>query len=97
MVLFRVQDYPSISQIATKVAEKQVSVIFAVKADQVDLYKQLEEFIPNSAVGELASDSSNIVGLIKDNYQVARHLTTAHDASIQQLLLCRRKSAARSR
>ena len=63
------QDYPSISQIASKVADRQVSVIFAVKQDQVSLYRQLEEFIPNSAVGELANDSSNIVRLIKDNYQ----------------------------
>ena len=46
-----------------------MSVIFAVKQDQVPLYRQLEEFIPNSAVGELANDSSNIVRLIKDNYQ----------------------------
>ena len=67
-----VQDYPSISQIANKVSENNVNVIFAVKRDQVALYEKLSAFIAGSVVGELANDSSNIVDLVKLNYEV-RH------------------------
>ena len=66
------QDYPSISQIANKVSENNVNVIFAVKRDQVALYEKLSAFIAGSVVGELANDSSNIVDLVKLNYEV-RH------------------------
>ncbi|KAK3108829.1 hypothetical protein FSP39_016685 [Pinctada imbricata] len=62
------QDYPSISQVAARVKEKNVNVIFAVTKDQVQIYKQLEPFIAGSETGELASDSSNIVQLVRENY-----------------------------
>jgi protocadherin alpha len=62
------QDYPSISQLAHKIAETKVNVIFAVTKDQIRVYQELSKLIEGSTVGELANDSSNIVELVKDNY-----------------------------
>jgi integrin beta 1 len=62
------QDYPSISQLAHKVAATKVNVIFAVTENQINVYRNLSAFIEGSTVGELANDSSNIVELVKDNY-----------------------------
>ncbi|CAL1536092.1 unnamed protein product [Lymnaea stagnalis] len=62
-------DYPSVSQIANKIKEKSVSVIFAVTKDQFSIYEKLSQYIESSTTGELANDSSNIVKLIQDNYE----------------------------
>ncbi|XP_065200071.1 integrin beta-PS-like isoform X1 [Planococcus citri] len=63
-----VQDYPSVSQINAKVKENSINVIFAVTADQIELYKQLGNHIEGSSAGELSSDSSNVVRLVVDQY-----------------------------
>ncbi len=47
----------------------QVNVIFAVTENQVDMYKELSAFIEGSTVGELANDSSNVVTLVRENYE----------------------------
>ncbi|XP_074658572.1 integrin beta pat-3-like [Tubulanus polymorphus] len=62
------QDYPSISQISSKVMEDNVNMIFAVTTDQVKIYSDLTKFIEGSTAGELANDSSNVVELVQDNY-----------------------------
>lgn len=64
------QDYPSISQIASKVEDNGMNVIFAVTVDQTARYKELSDLIQASVTGELAGDSSNIVDLVKENYKV---------------------------
>jgi len=48
-----------------------VTIIFAVTKDQIPVYRKLSELIEGSTVGELANDSSNIVDLVKDNYDVS--------------------------
>ena len=63
------QDYPSISQIASKVMKNNVNLLFAVTDDQFQSYSQLKNFIPGSETGQLAADSSNIVDLVKENYK----------------------------
>jgi len=65
-----VQDYPSISQLSQKVAEKRVHVVFAVPRRQVDIYETLASFIDGSTVGVLTDTSGNVVDLIRTNYQV---------------------------
>jgi hypothetical protein len=50
--------------------ENNVNLIFAVVPDQVSLYKNLSELIEGSFVGELNTDSSNIVALVVDIYKV---------------------------
>jgi len=64
------KDYPSISQLAHKIAETKVNIIFAVTKDQIPVYNELSKLIEGSTVGELANDSANIVELVKDNYDV---------------------------
>ncbi|KAL3831699.1 hypothetical protein ACJMK2_023420 [Sinanodonta woodiana] len=63
------QDYPSISQIAMKVREKNINVIFAVTDDQVQVYRKLSQYIEGSEAELLANDSSNIVEVIRRNYE----------------------------
>lgn len=70
MSVLCIQDYPSISQIASKVADNRMNVIFAVTAKQTSRYQSLSNIIPGSVTGELAGDSSNIVKLVRDNYNV---------------------------
>ncbi|KAK7108922.1 integrin beta-PS-like isoform X2 [Littorina saxatilis] len=62
------QDYPSVSQVTSKLKEKSVSIIFAVTKDQFSIYEKLAKVIESSTTGELANDSANIVDLIEDNY-----------------------------
>ena len=55
---------------AQKISEKKVNVIFIVPAKQVDLYKRLSDHILGSNVGQLARDASNVIDLVKENYEV---------------------------
>ncbi|XP_066226120.1 integrin beta-2-like [Saccopteryx leptura] len=61
-------DYPSVGQLAHKLAESNIQPIFAVTKRMVGTYEKLTEIIPKSAVGELSEDSSNVVQLIKNAY-----------------------------
>ncbi|XP_072496940.1 integrin beta-2 isoform X2 [Notamacropus eugenii] len=61
-------DYPSVGQLAQKLAENNIQPIFAVTKKMVSTYEKLTEIIPKSAVGELSDDSSNVVHLIKNAY-----------------------------
>ncbi|XP_038049390.1 integrin beta-1-like isoform X2 [Patiria miniata] len=62
-------DYPSIGHLNVRMREQNVIPIFAVTAKQMSLYQTLARFIEGSTVGTLAQDSSNVVQLIKDNYE----------------------------
>ena len=70
-LFFCIQDYPSISQLSHKIAEKKVNVIFAITREQVPVYERLSKFIEGSKVGELADDSGNVVELVEENYNVS--------------------------
>nr|XP_005899039.1 PREDICTED: integrin beta-2 [Bos mutus] len=61
-------DYPSVGQLAHKLAESNIQPIFAVTKKMVKTYEKLTEIIPKSAVGELSEDSRNVVELIKNAY-----------------------------
>ena len=45
-------------------------MIFAVTKNQQEIYEKLSDFIEGSVVGELANDSSNVVKLVRKNYEV---------------------------
>lgn len=66
------QDYPSVAQVNSKVKEKSINMIFAVTAEQIDIYKRLSQQIEGSTCGVLAADSTNVVTLVQEEYQV-RH------------------------
>ncbi|XP_074599207.1 integrin beta pat-3-like [Brevipalpus obovatus] len=63
------QDYPSISQINQKAMDHYVNLIFAVTANQVQIYEKLSGLVKGSSTGMLANDSANIVELVKAEYQ----------------------------
>jgi protocadherin alpha len=63
-------DYPSVAQINAKVKEKSINMIFAVTAEQTNIYNRLAKTIQGATCGELSANSSNVVELVKDEYQV---------------------------
>lgn len=65
------QDYPSISQINLKVKQNAINVIFAVTESHIDVYQRLRSHVEGSSCGQLSSDSSNIVELVKSQYEVS--------------------------
>ncbi|XP_076460406.1 integrin beta pat-3-like [Babylonia areolata] len=65
-------DFPSVSQIATKLKEKSTSVIFAVMPDVYKHYERFRALTGNAEIGELADKSSNIINLIRNNYDKLR-------------------------
>jgi len=67
---FLFQDYPSVSQISSKIREKSINMIFAVTEDQLSVYEKLSQYIEGSEATKLANDSSNIVQVIRNNYKV---------------------------
>lgn len=65
------QDYPSISQINLKVKQNAINVIFAVTAEELSVYEQLSRLVEGSSAAKLSNDSSNIVSLVRDQYNVS--------------------------
>jgi len=47
-----------------------VNIIFAVTEEQFDVYNLLKDNVEGSSAGTLSNDSSNIVELVKAQYQV---------------------------
>lgn len=58
-------------QINHKVKEYSINLIFAVTAEQTNLYEQLSHHIEGSSCGTLSGDSSNVVELVKEQYEVS--------------------------
>lgn len=61
-------DYPSISQINSKVKENAINIIWAITKERLKTYKALSELVEGSYVGKLDNDSRNIVELIRKQY-----------------------------
>jgi len=77
------QDYPSVSQINHKVKENSVNIIFAVTEEQFGVYDLLQQNVEGSSVGTLSNDSSNIVELVKAQYQAITSSIEMKDNSTQ--------------
>ena len=58
------------AQIYTSMSKHDVVPIFACTSDFLPLYQNLTEFLPGSAAVELNRDSSNIVDIISEEYEV---------------------------
>lgn len=63
-----IQDYPSISQVNLKVKQNAINVIFAVTAGQLNIYDKLKDNVEGASAGQLSEDSSNVVTLVRDEY-----------------------------
>ena len=68
------QDYPSVSQINQKVKESSVNLIFAVTKEQFHIYDQLMVHVEGASCGVLSHDSSNVVELVQEQYNVSKKL-----------------------
>ncbi|KAK7082572.1 Integrin beta-1 [Halocaridina rubra] len=73
-------DYPSIGQINKISKEKDIYIIFAV-AENDNLYSDLSKVVENSSYGKLTSDSSNVVDLVKDQYNKITSIISLTDNS----------------
>lgn len=62
------QDYPSVAQINQVAKQNQMNLIFAVTEEQSSVYAQLSKMIDGSGHGQLTQDSSNVVELVKAEY-----------------------------
>ncbi|GFS35725.1 integrin beta-PS [Nephila pilipes] len=61
-------DYPSLSQINRQIRDHKINMIFAVTSDQVNLYEMLSKRLAGSSTGKLENDSSNVVDLVRQQY-----------------------------
>ncbi|XP_076250227.1 position-specific antigen beta subunit myospheroid isoform X1 [Rhynchophorus ferrugineus] len=76
------QDYPSIEQINLAVKKNAINVIFAVTGNTIGIYEQLAKHIEGASTAKLEKDSSNIVELIKNQYeQISSSVEMKHNAS----------------
>jgi integrin beta 1 len=64
-----VQDYPSIGHINYIAKENSVNIIWAVTEDKYTLYQGLSQVVSGSSAGVLSADSSNIVDLVRQQYE----------------------------
>lgn len=62
----------SFFQINLKVKQNAINVIFAVTAEQISVYEKLGKHIEGSTSGTLTGDSSNIVDLVQEQYNVSK-------------------------
>lgn len=76
------QDYPSVSQINQKVKESSVNLIFAVTKEQYHIYEQLNKHVEGASCGVLSNDSSNVVELVQEQYNVSINLSLYYACSI---------------
>ncbi|KAJ8388158.1 hypothetical protein AAFF_G00146490 [Aldrovandia affinis] len=61
-------DNPSIAHLVQKLSDNNIQIIFAVTEEFQPVYKELKNLIPNSAIGTLSANSSNVIDLIMDAY-----------------------------
>lgn len=64
-----IQDYPSISQLNLMIKHHSINVIFAVTEKQSSIYEKLKLHIEGASSGNLSADSSNIVELVKKQFE----------------------------
>ncbi|GFG32528.1 hypothetical protein Cfor_01174 [Coptotermes formosanus] len=62
-------DYPSISQINQVAKQHNINMIFAITGSVSKIYKNLVGSIEGSSYGILSADSSNVVKLVREEYQ----------------------------
>ncbi|KAJ8400908.1 hypothetical protein AAFF_G00392620 [Aldrovandia affinis] len=61
-------DYPSVSRLSRALSANNIQLIFAITKKSVPSYQALSKLIPQSVVGVLEADSSNVVQLISEAY-----------------------------
>jgi len=65
----KVQDYPSLGQVDALAKRYRASIIWAVTADKVRLYASASTVVEGSRAAVISEDSSNIVDIIRRQYE----------------------------
>ncbi|XP_060776251.1 integrin beta-7 [Neoarius graeffei] len=79
-------DYPSVGHLSQVLQANNIQLIFAVTKNTVPAYEALSALIPQSVVGELANDSSNVVHLISEAYgNLSSTLLLEHNVTLPGL------------
>ena len=50
--------------------KNEILVIFAVTADQVDTYSELQKLLPHATVGELDDKSTEVINIVEEKYRL---------------------------
>lgn len=74
-------DYPTINQIDQVSQKHNVHIIFAIVGPKIDSYSRLDQRIKSSSLAQLKSDSSNIVNIIRGEYDKIRSTISLSDNS----------------
>ncbi|KRT78632.1 hypothetical protein AMK59_7947 [Oryctes borbonicus] len=87
------QDYPSIGQLGYIMRKNNIHLLFAIRINENEIYtrtyedyEQLSGILPNTYVGKLLNDSSNVVNLIKDIYNqitISLHISDNAPSNVQ--------------
>ncbi|KAK7075788.1 Integrin beta-1, partial [Halocaridina rubra] len=76
------QDYPSVAQINQVAKEHKMNIIFAVTEEQASVYSRLSQMIEGSSHGQLTANSSNVVELVKQEYnKITSKVELKHNAT----------------
>nr|XP_020848928.1 integrin beta-8 isoform X3 [Phascolarctos cinereus] len=63
------QEHPSLGQLAEKLIDNNINVIFAVQGKQFHWYKDLLPLLPGTVAGQIESKAANLNNLVVDAYQ----------------------------
>ncbi|XP_068944845.1 integrin beta-8 isoform X2 [Petaurus breviceps papuanus] len=62
-------EHPSLGQLAEKLIDNNINVIFAVQGKQFHWYKDLLPLLPGTVAGQIESKAANLNNLVVDAYQ----------------------------
>ncbi|XP_072506974.1 integrin beta-8 isoform X5 [Notamacropus eugenii] len=62
-------EHPSLGQLAEKLTDNNINVIFAVQGKQFHWYKDLLPLLPGTVAGQIESTAANLNNLVVDAYQ----------------------------
>ncbi|XP_028926998.1 integrin beta-8 isoform X1 [Ornithorhynchus anatinus] len=62
-------EHPSLGQLAEKLIDNNINVIFAVQGNQFDWYKDLLPLLPGTTARQIESKAANLNDLVVDAYQ----------------------------
>ncbi|XP_059234930.1 integrin beta-4 isoform X5 [Mustela nigripes] len=69
---YKMQDYPSVPTLVRLLGKHNIIPIFAVTNYSYSYYEKLHTYFPVSSLGVLQEDSSNIVDLLQEAFQLIR-------------------------
>ncbi|XP_074124598.1 integrin beta-8 isoform X2 [Sminthopsis crassicaudata] len=72
-------EHPSLGQLAEKLIDNNINVIFAVQGKQFHWYKDLLPLLPGTVAGQIESKAANLNNLVVDAYQVLFNISVTMD------------------